>query len=42
MSEYHIKYNFYKKECYKIINNIANIIDSKMKARAGSMFDDVE
>jgi hypothetical protein len=40
--EYNIKYNFYKKECYKVINNIANIVTSKMKARSGSMFDSVE
>lgn len=42
MSEYNIKYNFYKKECYKIINNINNAITSKMKKQAGSLFDDVE
>lgn len=42
MSEYNIKYNFYKKECYKIINNVANIVTSKMKTRSGNMFDDVE
>ena len=41
MEEYNIKYNFYKKECYKVINNITNIVTSKMKARSGSMFDDV-
>lgn len=42
MSDYNIKYNFYKKECYKIINNVANIVTVKMKTRSGSMFDDVE
>jgi hypothetical protein len=42
MSEYNIKYNYYKKECYKIIHAVANVITSKMKTRAGSLFDDFE
>jgi hypothetical protein len=42
MSEYNIKYNYYKKECDKIINAVANVITSKMKTRAGSLFDDFE
>lgn len=41
MSEYNIKYNFYKKECYKIINNISNIITSKASKQAGSLFDNI-
>jgi len=39
MADYNIKYNFYRKECDKIINNISNIITAKTKKQAGRLFD---